>query len=228
MSHYGTRLWPCNYDKKNTTINTENAIRTYKQKRWCGCCHTTLRPQDHQKSRLQENRQFEILANIGTSAYKLALPPSMAIHNTFHISLLEPYQKPGSHRRSNKTLLLFRYKEKTNTKATKSSTLDSTTTSSNIEPSGKDTPQNTTKSGTRQKTSTMQNTQSNDSTGATQQTPEGIHFTSNRLSSGPPRSSKKNDARTPRKASHNASHRTLPPLAQRTGAHQDRRWHMPP
>jgi len=36
--------------------------------------------------------QFEILAKIGTSAYKLALPHSMAIHNTFHISLLEPYQ----------------------------------------------------------------------------------------------------------------------------------------
>jgi len=35
---------------------------------------------------------FKILATIGTSAYKLALPLSMAIHNTFHISLLEPYQ----------------------------------------------------------------------------------------------------------------------------------------
>jgi len=35
---------------------------------------------------------FIILAKIGTSAYKLALPPSMAIHNTFHISLLEPDQ----------------------------------------------------------------------------------------------------------------------------------------
>jgi len=35
---------------------------------------------------------LEILAKIGTSAYKLALPPSMAIPNTFHISLLEPYQ----------------------------------------------------------------------------------------------------------------------------------------
>jgi len=35
---------------------------------------------------------FKILRMIGTSAYKLALPPSMAIHNTFHISLLEPYQ----------------------------------------------------------------------------------------------------------------------------------------
>jgi len=36
--------------------------------------------------------QFKILAKIGTSAYKLDLPPSMAIHNTFHISLLEPYR----------------------------------------------------------------------------------------------------------------------------------------
>jgi len=36
--------------------------------------------------------QVKILAKIGTSAYKLALPPSMAIQNTFHISLLEPYQ----------------------------------------------------------------------------------------------------------------------------------------
>jgi len=35
---------------------------------------------------------FKILAKIGTSAYKLALPPSMAIHNTFHISRLEAYQ----------------------------------------------------------------------------------------------------------------------------------------
>jgi len=35
---------------------------------------------------------FTILAKIGTSAYKLALPPSIAIHNTCHISLLEPYQ----------------------------------------------------------------------------------------------------------------------------------------
>ena len=34
---------------------------------------------------------FKILARIGTSAYKLALRPSMAMDNTFHISLLEPY-----------------------------------------------------------------------------------------------------------------------------------------
>jgi len=35
---------------------------------------------------------FKILAKIGKSAYKLALPLSMAIHNTFHISLLELYK----------------------------------------------------------------------------------------------------------------------------------------
>ena len=35
---------------------------------------------------------FKILARIGTSAYKLAFPLSMKIHNTIHISLLEPYQ----------------------------------------------------------------------------------------------------------------------------------------
>jgi len=33
-----------------------------------------------------------MLAKIGTSAYKLALQPSMSIHNTFYISLLEPYE----------------------------------------------------------------------------------------------------------------------------------------
>jgi len=35
---------------------------------------------------------FKILARIGTSAYKLDLPASMRIHNTFHISLLELYK----------------------------------------------------------------------------------------------------------------------------------------
>jgi len=36
-------------------------------------------------------RHFKILARIGESAYKLHHPPSMRIHNTFHISLIELY-----------------------------------------------------------------------------------------------------------------------------------------
>jgi len=46
-----------------------------------------------QKLDYKNIRPFKILAKIGTSAYKLALPPSMTIHNTFHISLLQPYQE---------------------------------------------------------------------------------------------------------------------------------------
>ena len=35
---------------------------------------------------------FKIIKKVGTSSYKLDLPTSMRIHNTFHISLLEPYE----------------------------------------------------------------------------------------------------------------------------------------
>ena len=35
---------------------------------------------------------FEIIKNVGTSSYKLDLPTSTKIHNTFYISLLEPYE----------------------------------------------------------------------------------------------------------------------------------------
>ena len=69
---------------------------------------------------------------------------------------------------------------------TKSWTLDSATTSSNIDLSGKATHQNTIKSGTPRKNSTMQNTHSNDSTGGTQERPEWIEVTINRWSSAPP------------------------------------------
>ena len=68
----------------------------------------------------------------------------------------------------------------------KSSTLDSTTTSSNTELSERAIHQNKMKFGTRQKPSTMQNMQSNDSTSATYEIPEWIHVTSNTSSFGPP------------------------------------------
>jgi len=45
------RWWPHNYDKKNTTIYTENPIRTYNQEIWCRCCHARSRPQDHRRNR---------------------------------------------------------------------------------------------------------------------------------------------------------------------------------
>jgi len=51
---------------------------------------------------------FKILAEIGSSAYKLALPPSMAVHNTFHISLLEPYQDNRFPSQIKEPPLLFR------------------------------------------------------------------------------------------------------------------------
>ena len=37
--------------------------------------------------------RLKITAKIGSIAYKLDLPPSIRIHNTFHISLLEPYEE---------------------------------------------------------------------------------------------------------------------------------------
>src|ERR1700744_1422278 len=35
---------------------------------------------------------FKIIKKVGTNSYKLDLPTSMRIHNSFHISLLEPYE----------------------------------------------------------------------------------------------------------------------------------------
>ena len=34
---------------------------------------------------------FNVIGQVGTSAYRLALPPSMHIHPVFHVSLLEPH-----------------------------------------------------------------------------------------------------------------------------------------
>jgi len=40
----------------------------------------------------KKNGQFKILKKIGTSAYKLDFSDTMRIHNSIHISLLEPYE----------------------------------------------------------------------------------------------------------------------------------------
>ena len=40
---------------------------------------------------------FEILDRIGLVAYMLALPPSMNVHNVFHVSLLKKYVHDPNH-----------------------------------------------------------------------------------------------------------------------------------
>ena len=49
----------------------------------------TTRPSD--KLDYKKLGPFSVLARIGSRAYKLDLPPSMKVHPTFHISLLQPY-----------------------------------------------------------------------------------------------------------------------------------------
>ena len=40
---------------------------------------------------------FEILAKLGLVAYQLALPPSIRVHNVFHVSILKRYVHDVSH-----------------------------------------------------------------------------------------------------------------------------------
>ncbi|XP_058078635.1 uncharacterized protein LOC131226957 [Magnolia sinica] len=42
--------------------------------------------------------QFEILQRVGVMAYKLALPPQLSgIHNVFHLSMFQKYERDASH-----------------------------------------------------------------------------------------------------------------------------------
>ena len=40
---------------------------------------------------------FEILSRIGHVAYKLALPPTLRVHNIFHIYVLKKYVHDATH-----------------------------------------------------------------------------------------------------------------------------------
>jgi hypothetical protein len=40
---------------------------------------------------------FEILERIGPIAYMIALPPSMSVHNVFHVSFLNKYILDANH-----------------------------------------------------------------------------------------------------------------------------------
>ena len=40
---------------------------------------------------------FEVLSRIGLVAYELALPPSIKVHNVFHVSLLKKYVHDPNH-----------------------------------------------------------------------------------------------------------------------------------
>ena len=54
------------------------------------CNVKTTRPS--KKLNYKKMGPFKIIKKVGTSSYKLDLPVSMTIYNTFHISLLEPYE----------------------------------------------------------------------------------------------------------------------------------------
>jgi len=73
-------------------MQEESPIRIYNQEIWSGYCQEIYERQGHARNwTTRKPKPFKILARIGESANKLDLPPSMRIHNTFHISLLELY-----------------------------------------------------------------------------------------------------------------------------------------
>ena len=58
---------------------------------------STLRLGKCKKLALGYCRPFEILAKVGSVAYQLALPPSIKVHNVFHVSILKRYVHDVSH-----------------------------------------------------------------------------------------------------------------------------------
>ncbi len=49
---------------------------------------------------------FKVLKRVGNQAYELELPPTMKMHDVFHVSLLKPYNQEGTYLPPPVTILL--------------------------------------------------------------------------------------------------------------------------
>ena len=141
----------------------------------------TMRPS--KKLDYKKMGPFKIIKKVGTSSYKLDLPASMRIHNTFHISLLEPYEDNKFPSQIQIPPPSIEIDGEPNLK--KSLILASTATNSNTEPSGLVTLLNTIRPGIQQKTSTMPASPQNNSTPGIPGKQDWVHVTISRSASEP-------------------------------------------
>ena len=58
---------------------------------------STLRLGNYKKLEPRYCGPFEILDKVGSITYQLALPPSIKVHNVFHVSILKRYVHDVSH-----------------------------------------------------------------------------------------------------------------------------------
>ena len=129
---------------------------------------------------------FKIIKKMGTSSYKLDLPASMTIHNTFHISLLEPYEDnkfPSQIQTPSPPIEIDGEPE-----YPLEEIIDSRLHRDKLQylPSGPVMLQSTTRPGTQQKTSKMPASPLNGSTPGTPGNQDWVHVTITRSTSEPP------------------------------------------